>query len=718
MKPLFSRIIPITVLLLLIAFPAFPKETAVPEAGGGAPVAEVSGEEIPPAEVEEKVGEKVETPPSVEVLRTEDEEAEVSAPALETVAAEDAKSQAIQPTTMIGVVLTEDEEEAREAYIAEGLQQIIPLTVKNADLRKLLSGLAKVYGFNITLAPEVQGTVTVDFKGAKLIDAIDIILKDQGYGYQITGNIIRVTTQEKLRLEEEAEAQRQAAEAKSKKAEAEKRKAEEVAEPLISRVFNLNYVDAENVLKVIQPLLSPRGKAVVMSTRQFRGFEWETEATKTRQEKGIEEFSRSRTLVVQDTATAMRGIQKVIREVDKEPYQILIDAKILEVPLDQEFRLGINWTQALNQWQWTIGPERDEEGAIVSPMGKFGKTYTRTRRQDDDDTSKYDSSRDYDTTNDVTSDRESSYERTDSTLTQKESASLTSKATSSLDESLLNSYVNEIADQLDNLATSSQAYSAVINSTDFSLMLSAMRTNSNIVTLSNPRVIVHENYAAKIFVGKRFPIVSTEASDFGYLEASLESWEEIGILLKVIPQVRLIEGGELGINMIIHPEVSVQDGYAPIATGADSAYPIIQTRGSDTNVTIPDGDTVVIGGLISSKSTDEEDKIPLLGDIPILGYLFKEEHTALKKTNLLIFITAKIVDQMELSAYEKMMLEKSPPDALEDIRYVEDEDLRSYLYKSAKEPPPPEEEPEEEEEEASNEKGRKVTKAMKRSPNR
>jgi len=82
-----------------------------------------------------------------------------------------------------------------------------------------------------------------------------------------------------------------------------------------------------------------------------------------------------------------------------------------------------------------------------------------------------------------------------------------------------------------------------------------------------------------------------------------------------------------------------------------------------------------------------------LGDIPILGYLFKEKHSAVHKKNLLLFLTAKVSDQQNLSAYEKMMLEKASPDALQDVRYTEDEDVRPFLYKSAKEPPPPTPEP-------------------------
>jgi general secretion pathway protein D len=288
---------------------------------------------------------------------------------------------------------------------------------------------------------------------------------------------------------------------------------------------------------------------------------------------------------------------------------------------------------------------------------------------------------------------------------------------STLDESKttnLTSYLANVSDTLTKLSTASQAYSAILSAADFNLMLSAMKTDSDIVVLSNPRVIVQENYAAEINIGKKWPILESTSSDQGgYGGFSIDYWQDIGILLKVIPQVRDSGRGGKDINMIVHPAVSTQSGVVQAGAGEYvTEYPIISLREADTNVTVSDGDTLVIGGLISSLTQDEESKIPLLGDIPILGYLFKEKHKVRKKTNLLIFITARIVSsEAPLSTYEKMILEKAPPDALEDVRYTKDPDLRPYLYKKpgTKESSltPRESNP-----------GRKVTKAMKRSKNR
>jgi len=518
---------------------------------------------------------------------------------------------------------------------------------------------------------------------------------------------------------------------------------------LVVKIFKLKYIDANDAKEAIAPMISPgRGKAMVLQTKQYTGFEFEaTESFATEgAEKAATEFIRSRTMIVQDIQTVLDRIEEVIEKIDQRPPQIIIDAKVLEVPIDQEFRLGINWTQALNQWQ--IGA-----GGLEA---KFGREFKREKENKTVNNIEW--SDENKITNKITGSGEQGYDYKNEDISKwgidgntgpSQSRDLTVTKVHNYFEKqgydnndtneIIDKYVNNISDTLTNLTTSGQAYSAILGAADFTLMLSAMETDSNIVILSNPRVVVHENYAAKIFVGERYPILTTEVgSDGGGTVGgtSVDEWKEIGITLKVIPQVRAREGGEGDrINMIIHPAVSKTDGFAFSVDNSGnqvySSYPIIKIREADTNVTINDGDTIVIGGLISSYTVDEEEKIPLLGDIPILGYLFKEEHTVLKKTNLLIFITAKIVrEDIELSNYEKIMLEKMPPDALEDIRYLEDDKLRPYLYKSkedleslnseegkesGEDKDEEESEDEEKEDNQGNFEGRKITKANKRS---
>jgi len=639
------------------------------------------------------------------------------------------------------VVSPEEPSELEGLSLKEKLEETENVNVVNAKIDTVIRSLAMVHGFNVVIASEVKDrTVTVDFKNVKIIDILDTILVDQGMGYRISGSILRITTLEKLQ-EEDAQATQMAEMA------VKKRKDTESAEPLVVKIFKLKYIDANDAKEAIEPMISDRGEVMTLQTKQYTGFEFEATETFGEKvgEKAATDFVRSRTMIVQDIQTVLDRIEEVIEKIDRRPPQIIIDAKVLEVPIDQEFRLGINWTQALNQWQ--IGA-----GGLEA---KFGREFKREKENKTVNNIEW--SDENKITNKITGSGEQGYDYKNEDISKwgidgntgpSQSRDLTVTKVHNYFEKqgydnndtneIIDKYVNNISDTLTNLTTSGQAYSAILGAADFTLMLSAMETDSNIVILSNPRVVVHENYAAKIFVGERYPILTTEVgSDGGGTVGgtSVDEWKEIGITLKVIPQVRAREGGEGDrINMIIHPAVSKTDGFAFSVDNSGnqvySSYPIIKIREADTNVTINDGDTIVIGGLISSYTVDEEEKIPLLGDIPILGYLFKEEHTVLKKTNLLIFITAKIVrEDIELSNYEKIMLEKMPPDALEDIRYLEDDKLRPYLYKSkedleslnseegkesGEDKDEEESEDEEKEDNQGNFEGRKITKANKR----
>ena len=504
--------------------------------------------------------------------------------------------------------------EPEEISLKERLEERGSLKFVDEDVRVVIRSLAKAYGFNVTLAPEVQGKVTVDFDNVKIINALDTILVDQGLGYRISGSILRITTQEKIQEEDAASAALEATAAQKAIEAAKKRAAQEAAEPLVVKIFKLKYIDANDAKEAIAPMISPgRGKAMVLQTKQYTGFEFEaTESFATEgAEKAATEFIRSRTMIVQDIQTVLDRIEEVIEKIDQRPPQIIIDAKVLEVPIDQEFRLGINWTQALNQWQ--IGA-----GGLEA---KFGREFKREKENKTVNNIEW--SDENKITNKITGSGEQGYDYKNEDISKwgidgntgpSQSRDLTVTKVHNYFEKqgydnndtneIIDKYVNNISDTLTNLTTSGQAYSAILGAADFTLMLSAMETDSNIVILSNPRVVVHENYAAKIFVGERYPILTTEVgSDGGGTVGgtSVDEWKEIGITLKVIPQVRAREGGEGDrINMIIHPAVSKTDGFAFSVDNSGnqvySSYPIIKIREADTNVTINDGDTIVIGG--------------------------------------------------------------------------------------------------------------------------
>ncbi|MFQ5680766.1 MAG: type II secretion system protein GspD, partial [Candidatus Omnitrophota bacterium] len=137
----------------------------------------------------------------------------------------------------------------------------------------------------------------------------------------------------------------------------------------------------------------------------------------------------------------------------------------------------------------------------------------------------------------------------------------------------------------------------------------------------------------------------------------LDEYRDIGIQLNVVPQV----SGEDHINLIVHPAVTsfTQTVKAQDSQGVTLAeYPIIITREADTQILMKDGETVVIGGLLKDVVSEGRQGIPILGKIPILGWLFQRKTHDIEKIDLLIFITAKIVAPGETSPQEIAALEK------------------------------------------------------------
>ncbi len=144
-----------------------------------------------------------------------------------------------------------------------------------------------------------------------------------------------------------------------------------------------------------------------------------------------------------------------------------------------------------------------------------------------------------------------------------------------------------------------------------------------------------------VFVGDVF----TFAPEVKMVEQYKVTEKVSGITLEVTPKVA---GESKIITMDIHPEVTVVVTQIPISTSDDFpaglGYPVLDTRSIQTSVVIRSGQTVVLGGLIREDETITERKTPILGDIPLLGYLFKTKHIEKQKKNLVIFLTATIVD--------------------------------------------------------------------------
>jgi general secretion pathway protein D len=164
------------------------------------------------------------------------------------------------------------------------------------------------------------------------------------------------------------------------------------------------------------------------------------------------------------------------------------------------------------------------------------------------------------------------------------------------------------------------------------------QTNTNIV--STPNQITLDNEEARIVVGSNVPFITGQFTNTGASSSTVNPFQtierkDVGLTLRVKPQIS--ENGT--VKLTIFQEVSsVQASSINSASGL-----ITNKRSIESNVLVNDGSVVVLGGLLSDEYSGNQEKVPGLGDLPLLGYLFKADSRTRKKTNLMVFLRPVVV---------------------------------------------------------------------------
>ncbi len=179
-----------------------------------------------------------------------------------------------------------------------------------------------------------------------------------------------------------------------------------------------------------------------------------------------------------------------------------------------------------------------------------------------------------------------------------------------------------------------------IANNNYTALVEALKRIGNTNILSSPSILTLNNQEAKILVGSTRPYVTTTTttpSSGPTTTAETINFIDVGVKLYVTPTVH--KDGFITMN--IRPEVSsVLD---ELETSGGNAIPIVKTSEAETTVRIKDGVTIVIGGLIEDSESETRKKVPLLGDIPILGAAFRNRDTSTTKTEIAIFLTPRII---------------------------------------------------------------------------
>ena len=295
---------------------------------------------------------------------------------------------------------------------------------------------------------------------------------------------------------------------------------------------------------------------------------------------------RANLVIVTDIATNVYKIRQVIDKLDGRTQQVNIEAKIIETTLDKDDKIGINWTTQIS----ASGSSRP----ITAP---FHRGTTGGHLYPDADTSA------------AAGDNIGVFPSGGKTAFP--------------------------------LALPSNFAFGTLSFTSFQAALQVLKSKSNTKIISNPRITTLNNKQATITVATTYNIPTYERNDStGSYEITGYEEKELGILLSVTPQIN----PEGFIVVQLDPEVSAFSTWDTFTTsGGTIQAPRYTTRKASTQVMVKDGETIVIGGLIREQLVDRVYKIPILGDIPIVGLLFKKKEKEVDTTDLLFFITVNIV---------------------------------------------------------------------------
>ncbi|WP_273047304.1 type II secretion system secretin GspD [Pseudoalteromonas sp.] len=346
-----------------------------------------------------------------------------------------------------------------------------------------------------------------------------------------------------------------------------------------TKVFYLNYAKAEDLVKVLQ------GVSKSLTDDAQGG------ATKTRSrsknETSIEAHPDSNSLIITAQPDTMRSLESVIERIDIRRAQVLVEAIIIEVMEGDGVNLGLQWiSEQGGMLQFNNGKTVPVGSVAVAAELARDKTVTKT-------------------------------------IIGTESGKPTQyNETSEGDYGPLASILGGI---------NGLALGVIKN--DWGAIIQAVSTNTNSNILATPSITTMDNQEASILVGQEVPIItgsqtgSNNANPFQTVER-----QEVGIKLKVTPQIN--DGS--AVQLTIEQEVSSVSG----ATAVDIS---VNKRSIKTTVMADDGGMVVLGGLIDEDVQESVSKVPLLGDIPILGHLFRSTNTTRKKRNLIVFIRPTII---------------------------------------------------------------------------
>jgi type IV pilus assembly protein PilQ len=485
---------------------------------------------------------------------------------------------------------------------------LVSLSFQNIEVRSVLQLLAEENDLNLVASDAITGNITLQLEDVPWDQALNLVLQSRNLAQRLVGHVLYVAPANEIAAQEQ-----QALDAS--------RQAEALA-PLQTEFIQVNYADAANILMLLTG--SPTGSAATSAPAPAAAPAADpaapataTRATGVLSSRGTATVdARTNIIIIRDVTEKLEEVRELLSKLDVPVRQVLIEARIVNVSTDFGRDLGIRWGGA---------------GRTDSSDGfRYGGAQAATLEQQNNRVAESAAIQEALAAGEAAR-VQALQNGTDPSLI----GAIVAQAIAAVPIPLgSTSFPDALAVDLGVQDDSASSFSVgfTSNSGLIELELSALESSGNGEVIARPKVTTQDKVTATIQSGVRIPY---QAQAGGTAGGSTTEFVDAVLSLEVTPQIT--PDGRIIMQLDIH-----QDS---VAAGTGNV-PAINTNSINTSVLVENGDTIVLGGVFREETTTTETKTPLLGDVPYLGRLFKRTNNENRRTELLIFITPRIIAEV------------------------------------------------------------------------
>ena len=442
-----------------------------------------------------------------------------------------------------------------EGSVAVNEFDLVDLHVNSEDLGAVLQLLSIQSQRNIISSNSVRASVTADLYGVTFYEALDAILHVNGFGYIEKGNFIYVYTREELQ------------------------EFERLSRKRVSRVINLDYLNAADAAEFVKHMLSDEGKLTTNGATQAFTLADGTPS-------GADNFANTATMVIHDYEDNVEEIINLIASLDIKPVQVLVEATILQTSLNEANAFGVDFAVIsdldFGDFLGSGGPLSVVNG-LISGVGQ-----------------------------DITG--------------------------ADVPAAGSNERGFGVGSNIGNVNGPATLKMGIV-SEDVSVFLRVLDEITDVTVVSNPKLLTLNRQPARVLVGTKVGYLNTVTTDTA--TSQTVEFLDVGTQLAVRPFV----SSNGIIRLELRPQVSsfalrqVTDN-----EGSTITIPDEDTTEMTTNVMLRDGQTTVLGGLFTEKTTSSRRQVPMLGDIPLIGSAFRGSDDSTVRSEIIFMITPSIIN--------------------------------------------------------------------------